>query len=79
MITTVGLCKFVRMLGGLRKASQTFQHIINGIRRGFDFAFVYLDEIFIASSSTHEHMIYLTQLLERLNDFGFFTMKVSLT
>lgn len=54
----------------MRKAFLTSQQFKNCILRSLDIAFAYLDDILFASSSTNEHLIYLAQLFERLNEFG---------
>lgn len=51
VITLFGHNEFVRMPSGLSNASQTFQQLI---RRKLEFAFVYLDDIFIASFGTDD-------------------------
>lgn len=42
----------------------------SAISEGLDCVFAYLDGYRIASSSTNEHMFYLTQFFERLNGFS---------
>lgn len=44
--------------------------VINDILNGQVFAFTYLDDICIASSSKDERKPLCTQLLERVNEFG---------
>ena len=48
---------------GLENAAQAFQRLMDGIFCQLDFAFVYLDDILIASSSNDEHFDHLRQVL----------------
>jgi hypothetical protein len=59
VITTFGLWEFLRMPFGLRNAGQSFQRFMDEVLSGLDFAFCYLDDILIGSSSTEEHMQHL--------------------
>ena len=63
IVTPFGLWEFLRMPFGLKNAAQAFQRLIDGIFRQLDFAFVYLDNILIASSSDSEHFDHLRQVL----------------
>ena len=49
IITPFGLFEFLRMPFGLKNATQAFQWLMDGILRHVAFAFVYLDDILIAS------------------------------
>jgi hypothetical protein len=51
IITPFGLYEFLRMPFGLKNAAQAFQRLMDGVLRGVDFVFVYLDDILVASSS----------------------------
>ena len=64
--TPFGLFEFVRMPYGLRNASQTFQRYVNEIFRNFDFVFIYIDDILIASKSEEEHLLHLKAVFEAL-------------
>ena len=55
IVTPFGLWEFLRIPFGLKNAVQAFQRLMDGIFRQLDFAFVYLDDILIASSSDDEH------------------------
>ena len=68
--TPFGLYEFCRMPFGLRNAAQTFQRFIDGVCRGLDFVFVYLDDILVASQSFEEHLQHLRTLFQRLSDWG---------
>ncbi len=70
VITLFGLFEFLRMPFGLRNAAQTFQRFIDQITRDLDFAYVYIDDILVASKSEEEHKQHLRTLLERLQMHG---------
>lgn len=72
VITPFGLFEFNVMTFGLRNASQTFQRFINQILGDFDFLFVYIDDILIASSSAEEHEKHLTMVFERLEKYNLY-------
>ena len=62
IITPWGLFEFLRMPMGLTNAAQAFQRLMDEVTRGLDFAFVYLDDILIASKSPAEHKKHLHTL-----------------
>lgn len=68
--TPFGLFEFTRMPFGLRNAAQTFQRFMNQVCAGLDFAYVYIDDILVASSSEEEHRNHLDTLFQRLAEFG---------
>ena len=68
--TPFGLFEFVRMPFGLRNASQTFQRFIDGVCRGLDATYAYLDDILVASTTPEEHLAHLQALFERLSSHG---------
>ncbi len=70
VITPFGLWEFLRMSFGLRNAGQSFQRFMEEVLSGLDFAFCYLDDILIGSSSTEEHMQHLHLVLQRLQEYG---------
>ena len=70
VITPFGLFEFLRMPFGLKNAAQTFQRLMDSICQPFDFVFVYLDDILVASSMQAEHKNHLQLLFQRLADFG---------
>ena len=70
IVTPFGLWKFLRMPFGLKNAAQAFQRLMDGIFRQLDFAFVYLDDILIASSSDDEHFDHLRQVFDLLSANG---------
>ncbi|CAH8497729.1 unnamed protein product [Dicrocoelium dendriticum] len=70
VITPFGLFEFLRMPFGLCNAAQTFQRFIHDVTRGQDFAYAYLDDILVASSSEQEHLEHLRALFQRLTQRG---------
>ncbi|RUS85586.1 hypothetical protein EGW08_006669 [Elysia chlorotica] len=62
VVTPFGLWEFLRMPFGLKNAAQSFQRLMDGILRDIPFAFVYLDDILVASRSSQEHAQHLEQL-----------------
>ena len=70
VITPFGLFEFLRMPFGLRNAAQTFQRFIDQITRDLEFAYVYIDDILVASKSEEEHKQHLRILFERLQMHG---------
>ena len=52
---------------GLKNAAQSFQRLMDGILRDVPFAFVYLDDILVASHSPQEHHQHLQQLFTLLS------------
>ncbi|XP_011879255.1 PREDICTED: uncharacterized protein LOC105568301, partial [Vollenhovia emeryi] len=70
VITPFGLFEFVSMTFGLRNAAQTFQRYIHHALRDLDFAFAYIDDILIASSSLEEHRKHLSIVFQKLKEAG---------
>ena len=70
IITPFGLYEFCRMPFGLRNAAQTFQRFMDTVLRGLDFAFDYVDDILVSSSSEEEHLKDLRTLFQRLSEHG---------
>ena len=70
IITPFGLFEFLRMPFGLKNAAQAFQRLMDGILRGIDFAFVYLDDILIASQDEATHLQDLRKLFKLLDSHG---------
>lgn len=70
IITPFGLFEFPVMTFGLRNAAQTFQRFIDNVLRGLDFAFPYLDDILVASSSPEKHIDDLRAVFDRLREYG---------
>jgi hypothetical protein len=57
-------------LYSVRNAGQSFQRFMDEVLSGLDFAFCYLVDILIGSSSTEEHMQHLHLVLQRLQEYG---------
>ena len=70
VITPFGLWEFLRMPFGLKSAAQTFQRLMDSVLQDIDCAFVYLDDILIASSSEKEHLEDLRIVFRRLTEEG---------
>lgn len=66
VITPFGLFEFLRMPFGLKNAAQAFQRLMDGVLRGIDFVFVYLDDILVASANKEEHIEHLRQVFRLL-------------
>ncbi len=54
---------------GLRNAGQSFQRFMDEVLSGLDFAFCYLDDILIGSSTPDEHLLHLHLVLQRLQQY----------
>ena len=70
VITPFGLFEFVRMPFGLRNAAQTFQRFMDQILRGLPYAFIYLDDLLIASPDMSTHLTHLRHVFQLLSDNG---------
>ena len=68
----LGLYQYRRMPFGLTNAPATFQRLMNKLFSGkeWDFVFVYLDDILVASKSTEEHLVHLQKVTKRLREAG---------
>lgn len=70
IITPFGLYEFLRMPFGLKNAAQTFQRFMDGVLRGLDFCYDYIDDLLIASRNPAEHLNHLRLVFERLDHHG---------
>ena len=70
IITPFGLYEFLVTPFGLRNAGQTFQRMMDSIFRDVPFAFVYIDDILIASPNSTQHREHLRQVLSLLQKNG---------
>ena len=70
IITPFGLWEFLRMPFGLKNAGQAFQRLMDGILRDIPFAFVYLDDILVATRSHDDHQEHLKRLFSLLSSNG---------
>ena len=70
IITPFGLYEFLRMPCRLKSSAQAFQRLMDGVLRGLDFVFVYLDDILVASPNPDKHLQDLRAVLQRLTSNG---------
>ena len=55
---------------GLHNAAQTFQRFIDKVLHGLHFAYAYIDDVLIASTSAEEHKRHLKLVFQRFHDYG---------
>ena len=67
--TPFGLFEYCFMTFGLRNAGQSFQRYINRALGDLEFAFVYMDDILVASSLPEEHTVHLREVFQRLKEY----------
>ena len=70
IVTPFGLWEYVRMPFGLKNAAQRFQRLMDKILDGLPWAFVYLDDVLVASKTKEDHMDHLRQLFTIFSDNG---------
>ena len=70
---TFGLFEFVGMPFGLRNAAQFFQRFMDQVLRDLNYAYAYIDDVLIASSSHDEHVTHLHTVLRWFSDHGIVT------
>ena len=70
IITPFGLFEFLRMPFGLKNAAQAFQRLMDTVCQGLEFAFVYIDDILVASRDVGAHKQHLRLLFQRLQEHG---------
>jgi hypothetical protein len=70
IITPFELFEFVRMPFGLKNVGMTFQRLMDTLLGGLLFAFVYLDDILVASSGAAAHRRHLSQVFKILEKNG---------
>lgn len=68
--TPFGLFEFLRMPFGLKCAAQTFQRLMDTVLRDTPCAFVYLDDVLVASSSEKQHLEDLRLVFRQLQRNG---------
>ena len=68
--TPFGLFEFLRMPFGLKNAAQAFQRLMDTVCRELEFAFVYIDDILVASKDVEAHKLHLRRLFERFEEYG---------
>ncbi len=64
--TPFGLWEFTRMTFGMRNSGNTFQRLMDRVMADLDFAFPYLDDIFVFSRGEREHTGHLGEVFARL-------------
>ena len=64
------LYEFLRMPFGLKNAAQSFQHLMDTVCQDLESAFLYMDDILVASKDGQEHKDHLCQLFWCLQDHG---------
>jgi hypothetical protein len=70
IITPFGLFEFTRMPFGLRNAGMTFQRLMDSLLGNLPFAFVYLDDILVASPDPSSHRRHLEAVFAILQSNG---------
>ena len=70
VITPFGLFIFPRCPFGLKNAGQDFQRMMDAILGDIPYAFVYLDDILIASATLEEHLQHLKEVFTILEKNG---------
>ncbi len=70
IITPFGLFEFTRMPFGLRNAGMTFQRLMDSLLGNLPFAFVYLDDILVASPDPSSHRRHLETVFAILQNNG---------
>ena len=66
IITPFGLFEFLRMPFGLKNAAQAFQRLMDTVCHRLKFAYVYIDNILVASNDIETHKQHLRLLFQRL-------------
>ena len=70
VVTPFGLFEWLVMPFGVRNAANTFQRMMDRLLDGMPYAFVYLDDILVASFTREQHLADVRAVLERLHQFG---------
>jgi hypothetical protein len=70
IITPFRLFKFLCLTFGLRNAGSTFQWLMDRVLAGLAFAFVYIDDIIIASPFMEQHQLDVEEVFQRLQAAG---------
>ena len=66
-----GLYKFERVVFGIKVAPAIFQQVMDTMLSGFDFTFVYPDDIVISSKMKELHRENLNKVFAQIREFGF--------
>ena len=70
IITPFGLFEYIRTPFRLHNAGQTFQRFMDGVVRGLEGVFAYVDDILVASKNEKNHEHHLSAFFTRLELFG---------
>ena len=70
IITPFGLFEYLRMPFRMKNSAQAFQRLMDQVFKDVPFAFVYLEDILVASRNKAEHRQHLREVLRRLRDNG---------
>jgi hypothetical protein len=70
IITPFGLFEFLELSFDLCNAGNSFQRIIDRVLVGLPFAYVFQDDLQVASHDKRKHLHHLHLLFERLCQFG---------
>jgi hypothetical protein len=70
IITPFGLLEFLRLTFGQQNAGSTFQRLMDRVLARLSFAFVYLNDIIIASPSVEQHQRDVEEVFHRLQAAG---------
>ena len=70
VIMPFGLFEYNMMTFGLCNAGQTFQWYINQALGDLDYAFIYIDDILVASANSEKHEKHLRVVHQRLKEFS---------
>ena len=69
-VTPFGKYQFNKLPFGLAQAPAYFQLLMDHVLQGLSFAFAYLDDIIIFSTSESEHLEHVKIVFQRLREFG---------
>ena len=75
IVTPFGTFEFLRMPFGLKNSAQAFQRLKDSIFGNIPYAFVYLDDVLVASKSVSDHEKHLRSVFTLLRDNGLFVNK----
>ena len=70
VVTPFGLWEILRLSFGLKNAAQAFQRLMDTVLQDVECAFVYLDDILVASSDEKLHLDDLKTVYSRLSEHG---------
>ena len=70
IITPFSLFEFLRMPFGLKNSVQAFQRLMDSVFGDIPYAFVYLDDVLVASASRREYFQHLRQVFALLEENG---------